>query len=133
LNENIYDPGFKDKNKSLARLGELFARADTCAALPREPEPEPLEASVDINSKVWAEAQRWRSSGELLKLADNIKCPVIAIHGDFDPHPADGVRLPLSGVLKQFRFILLKKCGHEPWTEKYARGRFYRILKQELK
>ena len=27
-----------------------------------------------------------------------IKCPVVAIHGDYDPHLAEGVREPLSRV-----------------------------------
>jgi pimeloyl-ACP methyl ester carboxylesterase len=51
-------------------------------------------------------------------MGKNIECPVVAIHGDYDPHPADGVRIPLSNVLKDFRFILLGKCGHVPWFER---------------
>jgi len=38
----------------------------------------------------------------------------------------------LSQVLKNLRFILLEKCGHEPWTETYARDEFFRVLKKEL-
>jgi len=34
--------------------------------------------------------------------------------------------------VKNFRFILLEKCGHEPWKEKYARDKFYEILKKEI-
>jgi len=72
------------------------------------------------------------SSGKLLELGKSIKCPVVAIHGDYDPHPAEGVAEPLSRILKDFRFILLEKCGHRPWLERSARDRFYSILKQEL-
>jgi len=34
--------------------------------------------------------------------------------------------------VKNYRFILLEKCGHEPWQEKYARDKFYEILKKEI-
>jgi hypothetical protein len=39
----------------------------------------------------------------------------------------------LSNVLKDFRFILLKKCGHKPWIERHARVEFYKILQEELR
>jgi pimeloyl-ACP methyl ester carboxylesterase len=90
------------------------------------------EGGGDIFSAIWPEAAAMRSSGELLAQAGNIKCPVIAIHGDYDPHPADGVRIPLSGVLKDFEFILLEKCGHTPWLERQAKDAFYEVLKTAL-
>ena len=73
-----------------------------------------------------------RRGGQLLAFAQHITCPVVALHGDYDPHPAEGVRLPLS-TLKDFRFILLENCGHTPWLERQAKGNFYRILKKELR
>jgi len=120
-----------DKDKAMGRLNELFARADTYAPLP-QPESDILEFSEEINRRVWAEAKPLRTSGELLELGKKIKCPVVAIHGDYDPHLAEGVKEPLSRVLKDFRFVLLEKCGHEPWLERFARDKFYKILKNEL-
>lgn len=122
----------QEKDKAMGRLGELWAKADTYDALLPEKEPEPLEVSDEINRKVWAEAKQLRVSGELLRMAKKIKCPVVAIHGDYDPHLAEGVRIPLSGAVKDFKFILLEKCGHEPWMEKYARDEFFRVLKKEI-
>ena len=121
-----------DKNNAMARLGELFAKADTWAPLPPG-KSETLGASEEINRKVWAEAKKLRASGELLELGKKIYCPVVAVHGDYDPHLAEGVREPLSRALQHFRFILLEKCGHEPWLEKFARDKFFKILKNELK
>ena len=66
-----------------------------------------------------------------MKLGEKIKCPVVAIHGDYDPHPAEGVKKPLLKVVKNFRFILLKNCGHKPWIEQKAKDEFYIILKKE--
>jgi len=132
LIEFINDPASrdKDKNRSMARLGALFAKADTCDALPQK--SEALEFSEEINRRVWAEAKKLRISGELLEIGKKILCPVLAIHGDYDPHLPEGVKEPLSRTLKDFRFILLEKCGHEPWLEKFARDEFYRILKREI-
>jgi hypothetical protein len=57
----------------------------------------------------------------------------VAIHGNYDPHPYAGVKEPLSQVLRDFKFILLQKCGHKPWIEKAAKEEFYRILMEEVK
>jgi len=128
--DKINDTARNDKDKPMARLGELFAKADAYDPLPHE--SEALEFSEEINRRVWAQAEKLRDSGELLELGKKIQCPVVAIHGDYDPHLAEGVKQPLSRVLKIFKFILLEKCGHEPWIEKFAGDKFYNILKNEL-
>jgi pimeloyl-ACP methyl ester carboxylesterase len=124
---------------TLARFGELMGKADTYDPLPRAAEDDPLppphgDAATQqaIFRSVWAEASELRRSGDLLEVAARVRCPVVAIHGDHDPHPADGVRVPLARVLSDFRFVLLPRCGHEPWTERQARDRFYAILREEL-
>jgi pimeloyl-ACP methyl ester carboxylesterase len=70
--------------------------------------------------------------GRLLSLTEQIPCPVTAIHGDYDPHPAAGVFEPLSTRVQNFRFILVDKCGHKPWIERQAKQRFFSVLRQEL-
>jgi pimeloyl-ACP methyl ester carboxylesterase len=128
--ESLDDPAVEDKNTPLARLGELMSRADSYDPLPHD--SEILECRYDIYESVWEQAREMRSSGELLALGKGIGCPVVAIHGDYDPHPSEGVRVPLSRVLRDFRFILLEECGHCPWIERSARDRFYDILRSEL-
>jgi pimeloyl-ACP methyl ester carboxylesterase len=129
--EGLNDPAIKDKDGLMARFGALVAKADAFDPLLQG--GEALGYSYEINRDVWAEADRLRTSGALLEMGSKIRCPVVAIHGDHDPHPAEGVRGPLARVLKDFRFVLLEKCGHEPWLERWARDRFYQILKDELK
>jgi pimeloyl-ACP methyl ester carboxylesterase len=126
----LHDPLKKDKNPALAQLGALFAKID--AYDPIEYEPEIIESRFDIFQGVWNDAAELRKNGQLLELGRAIKCPVTAIHGDYDPHPAEGVKKPLMGILKRFRFILLKNCGHTPWIERQAREKFYEILNDEL-
>lgn len=127
----LNDPAARGKDRPMARLGELFAKADAFDPLPHT--DEALGFSYEINRKVWAGADELRPGGGLLRLGKDIICPVVAIHGDYDPHPAAGVIEPLSRVVRDFRFIFLEKCGHEPWIEKYAKDKFFRILKDELK
>jgi pimeloyl-ACP methyl ester carboxylesterase len=126
----LNDPAAEDKGKVFIRLGELFSRAD--AYDPVTQKSESVDFRVDIFQRVWKEAEKLRRSGKLLQLGESIKCPVVAIHGDYDPHPAEGVQKPLSSVLKDFRIILLKNCGHKPWIEQKAREEFFRILREEL-
>jgi len=130
LIEVLENPAIEDKSTPMARFGALFARADSYDPLPYN--DEVLEFQYDINKNVWQEAERLRSSGELLEMGKQILCPVLAIHGDYDPHPYEGVQEPLSRVLNDFRFILLEKCGHTPWLERQARDRFFEILKKEI-
>ena len=72
------------------------------------------------------------TTGQLLKMGKSISCPVVAIHGDYDPHPAAGIKIPLEKVLTHFKFIQLEHCGHLPWIEKEAREPFFNILAEEL-
>jgi len=119
------------KDESFARFGALMDKADSYDQWPHD--SEILPCSSDIYRQVWGEASKMRSSGELLKLGGNIHCPVVAIHGDYDPHPAAGVKEPLARVLKDFRFILMGKCGHHPWLERQAKDNFYDILGREIR
>lgn len=130
LMETLNDPSFLDKDASLTQLGELISKADAYDPIPEI--KEDLIIRYDTYRAVSSRANELRRNGELLKIGKQIQCPVLAIHGDSDPHPADGVQAPLSKVLKNFRFILLEKCGHKPWVENHARDPFYKIIKEEI-
>lgn len=131
LREAMNDPGKKEKNELFAQFGKLMAKADSFDPLPLE--SEVIEFQYNVFANVWKEARELRKSGELLELGKQIKCPVLAIHGDHDPHPAEGIKNSLSQVVKNFHFILLSNCGHQPWAERNARERFFQILKEELR
>jgi pimeloyl-ACP methyl ester carboxylesterase len=131
LLEILDNPAVEDKNNAFARFGALFSKAD--AYDPILQESDVTDCDVAIFQGVWKEAAELRRSGKLLELGGRIKCPVVAIHGDYDPHPAEGVQKPLSAVLKNFHLILLANCGHKPWIERQARDKFYETLKEELR
>lgn len=124
--------GKDDRSAALARLGRLTRKADGYDPLPEAPEEKVLPDAA-VFEKVWREAAELRRRGVLLEMGSRITCPVVAIHGDYDPHPAEGVRGPLSAVLEDFRFVLLEHCGHKPWIERQARKAFFQALDGEIR
>ena len=116
----------KRKNQAFSGLGALLYKADCYDPLPVD--NEVIECNFLVFRQVWNEAEAMRKSGGLLAMASRIRCPVVAIHGSYDPHPAQGVQV-LAGRVPDFRFILLDKCGHYPWVERYACREFYRLLR----
>ncbi len=130
LIESVNNPSEKDKTKFFAHLGRLLFKTDSFR--PLQYTEEEIEYRYDIFEGVWSEAEKLRRTGTLLQIGKQIHCPVVAIHGDYDPHPATGIEEPLSHIVKDFRFILLKNCGHYPWMERDAKNKFYKIILEEL-
>ncbi|MEO7001077.1 MAG: alpha/beta hydrolase [Ktedonobacterales bacterium] len=126
------EPNIRDADAVFARLGALFAKADTYNPLPGEPEQDALSPQKDVFEAVWPEAAALRRRGIFLEAADQLQCPVVAIHGEYDSHPVAGIQEPLARTVKDFRLIVLAHCGHEPWIEREARDTFYRVLREEL-
>ena len=92
---------------------------------------------IDFNEEQFKslmdEVVSMRASGVLLDFSKDIECPVVAIHGKNDPHPWEGVKMPLENRLNEFKMFLIDKCGHDPWKEYYAKDEFFTILKNEIK
>jgi pimeloyl-ACP methyl ester carboxylesterase len=118
------------KDQLFLEIAEILRKAD---AFQSDGKPYPnIDFEYRIYESVWTEAENMRSSGELLRHAGRLICPVTAIHGDHDPHPYNGIKLPLEKKIRDFRFILLEKCGHEPWSEISAKDAFYSNLENEI-
>ncbi|MDD4876647.1 MAG: alpha/beta hydrolase [Dehalococcoidales bacterium] len=130
LIDSLNNPAITDKNTLMSQLGQLISRADSYDPLTYD--NNLMECNYNIYQNVWRQASDLRSSGKLLEFGKNIQCPVLAIHGDYDPHLYQGVQEPLSRVIKDFRFILLENCGHHPWIERGAKDQFYDMLRNEV-
>ena len=116
--------------QTLKKLGNLTSKADSYDPIPSK--SEVIEYDHLIFSKVWGETIEMRSHGGFMDIIKKISHSVIAIHGDYDPHPYQAVKEPFSKYVREFRFFLLEKCGHYPWLEKLAKDRFYEILDEVL-
>lgn len=122
-----------EKNAIFTEFGRIFTIVDSYDLIPAHFEEHfnYIEANYDIYKAIFPETVKLRSQDVFLELGKKIDCPVVGIHGDYDPHPVQGIKDPLSKILKDFRFILLENCGHLPWCEKQARSKFFEILFQE--
>ncbi len=114
----------------IARFLELSDVADTYA---RDTSPQPsVTFDGAIHAAVWPEADDMRQSGALLNAVSAIRCPVLAIHGDYDPRPSEGVQIPLQAALPSAQFVQLARCGHKPWQEIHAKDDFYRLVENAV-
>ena len=75
---------------------------------------------------------RRRTAGEFPASFAAIKQPVLMIHGAVDPHPGPMIRDSLLPVLPRLEYVELDRCGHYPWRERFARDRFYEVLRSWL-
>lgn len=130
LEQALIDPFYTDKNGLMREYSILMHKTDSYDPLPFQ--DNCIAYQPDILLSVWAEAEEMRKEGSLIAKADAVACPVVIFHGDYDPHPWQGVVGPIKDRIKNVRYFLLKKCGHEPWQEKHARNEFFTLLKQEI-
>jgi proline iminopeptidase len=83
------------------------------------------EADADYSAK--------RDSGEILKLLENVRTPVAAIHGDVDVISHDGIFPHLKKYLPVApELFLIENSGHMPWLEPNAKTHFAPVLNQLL-
>lgn len=120
----------EDRNAAMLRLVQLAGKTESYESFQHK--DEVLEIQPEIMISIGNEWRRLLDSGELMNIIPAIKCPVVAIQGDYDVNPAEGVKEQFSNGIKDFRFILLEKCGHSPWYEKHARDEFFRVIKEEI-
>ncbi|MFW6197218.1 MAG: alpha/beta fold hydrolase [Thermoplasmatota archaeon] len=128
--EELSEASKENDENLLDKMDQVMSKTDFYEEIDHE--NEVIDFQSRLHQKVWDEAKKLREEGKLLEYADKIDCSVTAIHGDYDPHPWEGVKKPLSKVLDDFKFFLIEKCGHYPWYEIYAKNEFFKILEDEL-
>ena len=113
-------------------LGELMEKAD---AYEKDESLRTPKVSVQprIFYGVWRQATEMRKKGDFISLANDIKCGVSVIHGVFDPHPYKGTVDVLKNAGLNYELVLLDRCGHTPWEERYASEEFYSQLLKIIK
>ncbi len=131
IRTELDDPDNRDKAKVAKEWGDIFFHTDVYD--PIITDLEVIEVQYDINVKVWGEFVILRDTPEFLKREfSKIDVPTVVIHGDYDPHPIEGIRPFLESCLKDVRFHILPRCGHYPWIERHAQCQFYEILRKEI-
>jgi pimeloyl-ACP methyl ester carboxylesterase len=112
--------------KTLRKLDRMVQKTDSFD--PEDEYEDTVMPDPGLFRKIWAEAAELRNKGVFVQALHAIKVPVIGIHGDYDPHPAEGIRDYLQDPGKDREFTILEHCGHKPWTERRAGREFYELL-----
>jgi len=86
---------------------------------------DPIE-QVDLKGHLesWNDMVRLQAAGVYPAEFTSIRCPVLMLHGTYDPHPAAMIRDSLEAHVPHLEYHEFEKCGHSPWVEEYARDRF---------
>lgn len=103
LAERLNTAETPENRVSLSRPGTLAHTADSYGPVDMPAETKALdlpENRVEMYQGVWSEAAELRPTGQPLTLSGHIPYPVVAMHGDSDPHPVAGIQEPLSTRLK---------------------------------
>ena len=72
----------------------------------------------------WGDMIRLQAAGVYPAAFASIECPVLMLHGSYDPHPGALIRESLKLFLPHLEYLELERCGHSPWADEYARDRF---------
>jgi len=120
-----------DSRRLMKEWGEIILEAD--AYDPLTWDLEVLDLQDDLHKKVWSDFVALRDHPTLLESElSKIDVPVLVLHGEFDPHPIEGIHPFLESCLRDVRFHTLSECGHYPWIERRARSGFFDILLREV-
>ena len=84
--------------------------------------PEPFDRTA--HTETWDDMLRLQRERIYPRAFSAIRSPVLMIHGDHDPHPGGMIRDSLRPHLPQLEYRELRRCGHSPWTEQFARDEF---------
>lgn len=100
---------------------------------------DPLTSDLEMercdghgNRETWADMVRLQEEGVYPAAFRTIECPVLMLHGDFDPHPGDMIRDSLLPHLPRLEFHEWPRCGHYPWIEREWRSAFFSRLLEWL-
>lgn len=119
------------RDKLMKEWGEILD--DTDMYDPITQDLEIIEVQYDIFRKVWFDFTELRDQpGYLKNLFSKISLPILVIHGEYDPHPIEGIRPFLEECFTDIQFHLLPECGHYPWIERRAQDKFFEIVSSEI-
>jgi pimeloyl-ACP methyl ester carboxylesterase len=118
-----------DENDRIAQAHALSDPLYTYNRAVREP-----AANLDLkgHAESWSDMIRLQEAGAYPAAFEVITCPVLMLHGSYDPHPGALIRDGLQKFIPELEYIELDRCGHSPWIEEHARDRFLSILRSWL-
>jgi pimeloyl-ACP methyl ester carboxylesterase len=122
-----------DPDDALVDSGALIQPLYTWDPLPPDPDAPRILGDHRGHRESWDDMVRQQDEGRYPAAFAAIRCPVLMIHGRYDPHPGPLIRDSLLPSMPQLVYRELGGCGHEPWRERRARTPFFDLLLRELR
>ncbi len=116
-------------DEDMKKIPEILEQADNYCPVEKELHQADRTDSR-MHNEVWGEAAKLRTAGEIRKAFQQVKNRLYLIQGADDPHPAEGVTIPLQEMGVPCEAYVLDKCGHSPFMERYAKEAFYKVIGQ---
>ena len=88
--------------------------------------PKPFD--MKAHTETWNDMLRLQKECVYPAAFAAITCPVLMLHGDYDPHPGPAIYSSLKRFIPQLEWREIEKCGHSPWNERWARDGFFNTL-----
>ncbi len=120
--------GAGSANEKMSRLGQVFGDAQSYDA--EEENGEVVTCDMKAQEETWADMVRLQSEGVYPQKFRRVSCPVIMLHGDYDPHPGKMVHDTLARYVPAIEYVEFHRCGHYPWRERYAKSEFLQKLRE---
>jgi pimeloyl-ACP methyl ester carboxylesterase len=83
----------------------------------------------EAGAATWDDMVRLQAEGRYPAAFASIACPVLLVHGDYDPHPGPLVRASLAPFVRDLTYREIPRCGHTPWRERHGRAPFFKLLR----
>jgi pimeloyl-ACP methyl ester carboxylesterase len=118
-----------DENERVAQVHALSDHLYTYSRAVGEP-----IARLDLkgHTESWSDMIRLQETGLYPAAFATITCPVLMLHGSYDPHPGELIRDGLRKFIPHLEYTEFDRCGHSPWVEAHARDRFLSVLRSWL-
>jgi pimeloyl-ACP methyl ester carboxylesterase len=125
------DSRFPDEGERLAQAHRLSDSLYTyCRAADAEDPVEHFDPKGQVET--WDDMVRLQESGVYPARFVSIQCPVLMLHGSYDPHPGPLIRDSLKPYIPHLEYREFERCGHSPWIEAHARDGFIAELRSWL-
>ena len=82
-------------DEDMEKIPAMFEKSDNYCLEERELHSADKMDS-EMHNVIWSEAAKLRTNGKLLEVFKRISSKIYLIQGAYDPHPVNGVMIPLQ-------------------------------------
>lgn len=123
-------PNPADQQTKRYELTQALYTYDSIVSDHEEVVEEPFD--IRAHTETWNDMVRLQEEGVYPAAFSAISSPVLMLHGAYDPHPGQLIRMSLKPYLPQLEYREWERCGHSPWVERFVHDEFFAALREWL-